>query len=110
MGKPKHGKDSARTKSSAKYKAEGRRIINKQKKAAKIATGKKIKSHKKPKTIWMKWNNLIRNTRKTEPYCDANGNVYWGIDKNGDKEQVQKQIQAAKSKKKKGKTKAKKSE
>lgn len=82
MGKPKHGKDSARTKSSAKYKAEGRRIINKQNKAAKIAAGKKIKSHKQPKTVWMLWDKLIRNTPQSKPYCDTtSGNVYWGKDK-----------------------------
>lgn len=102
MGKPKHGKDSARTKSSAKYKAEGRRAINKAKKAAKIAAGKKIKSHA-PKTIGMMWDNFIRNTPKSTPYCDTNGNVYWGVDKDGGKEKVQ-----TMSKKKRKKQKAEK--
>lgn len=82
MGKPKHGKDSARTKSSAKYKMEGRRDTNKHEVANKVAAGKKIKSHKIPKTMLMHWNNLIRNTPQTKPYCDTtNGNVYWGTDK-----------------------------
>ena len=35
MGRTKHGKDSARAKACAKYKAEGRHIINKQEKAKK---------------------------------------------------------------------------
>lgn len=103
MGIPKHTKNSARTKSCVKYKANGRRIINKQKKAAKIAAGKKIKSRKTPKTIWMKWGRLIRNTVKSKPYCDTNGNVYWGVDKDSGKEKVQ-----AMSKKKRKKQKAEK--
>lgn len=99
MGKPKHGKDSARTKSSAKYKAEGRRAINKAKKAAKIAAGKKIPSHRMKKTWLMKWDDLIRNTPKSKPYVDANGTVYWGIEEKGGKEK----LQAMKAKKGKGK-------
>lgn len=41
MGKPKHGKDSARAKSNK---------LNKAKKAETIESGKKCKTHKKPKT------------------------------------------------------------
>lgn len=82
MGRPKHGKESARTKACAKYKSEGRHIINKQEKAKKIAAGKKIKSRKTPKTPLMKWDTLIRNTVKTKPYVDpVSGNVFWGRDK-----------------------------
>lgn len=82
MGRPKHGKDSARTKACAKYKVEGRHIINKQDKAKKIAAGKKIKSHKTPKTALMKWDALIRNIVQTKPYVDpVSGNVFWGKDK-----------------------------
>jgi hypothetical protein len=36
MGIPKHGKDSARSKSSAKYRAEGRRAKNKVLKALRL--------------------------------------------------------------------------
>ena len=86
MGKTKHGKDSARAKNLARYKDEGRLAINKARKAEKVAEGKKIKSRKTPKTIWMKWSNLLRNTPKTVPYCDAiSGHVYWGKDKNDGK-------------------------
>lgn len=81
MGVPKHGKDSARTKSSAKYKSENRREINKAKKQAKIAAGKKIKSHKGKKTVWMKWDNLIRNTEMIKPEVDSNIGVLWGVTK-----------------------------
>lgn len=101
MGIPKHTKNSARTKSCVKYKSEGRHIINKQKKAAKIVAGKKIKSRKTPKTIWMKWDRLIRNTVKSEPYCDSNGNVYWGVEKDGGKEKVQAMKKVRKGKKQK---------
>lgn len=81
MGITKHGKDSARAKACAKYKAEGRRIINKQEKAKKIVAGKKIKSRKTPKTSDMKWDTLIRNTVQTKPYVDpVSGNVFWGKD------------------------------
>lgn len=87
MGKPKHGKNSARTKSSAKYREQGRRLINKAEKAKKIASGKKIKSRKTPKTIWMKWDILIRNTPKSKPYCDpVSGIVYWGTNKEDGKD------------------------
>ena len=87
MGKPKHGISSARTKSSAKYKAEGRRSINKKIKADKIAAGKKLKSRKTPKTIWMGWEKLIRNTPKSKPYCDStSGTVYWGRDESKEKQ------------------------
>lgn len=36
MGRTKHGKDSARAKACAKYKVEGRRIINKQERQRKL--------------------------------------------------------------------------
>lgn len=45
MGKPKHGKDSARSKKCKRYKDEGRLILNKKKKAEKIAAGKYHKKH-----------------------------------------------------------------
>lgn len=101
MGKPKHGKDSARTKSSAKYKAEGRRAYNKARKAAKIAAGKKIPSRKMKKTWLMKWDTLIRNTPKSKPYVDANGTVYWGIEEKDGKDKVQ-SMKAKKGRKKSG--------
>lgn len=86
MGRTKHGKDSARAKACAKYKAEGRHIINKQEKAKIIAAGKKIKSRKTPKTSDMKWDTLIRNTVQTKPYVDpVSGNVFWGKDKDDGK-------------------------
>ncbi len=97
MGKPKHGKDSARAKACAKYKAEGRAIINKQERAKKVAAGKKIKSRKIPKTIWMKWNRLIRNTPQSKPYCDSNGNVFWGTDKENGKDAVKKRTKKGKA-------------
>ena len=63
MGVPKHHKDSARTKSSAKYRQLGRREINKAEKQKKIAEGKKIKSRKTPKTKDMIWDTVIRNIK-----------------------------------------------
>lgn len=67
MGVPKHGKDSAKAKKNAKYKAEGRYALNKAKKAEKITAGKKIKSRKVPKDKWMRWSNLLRNTPVNKP-------------------------------------------
>ena len=32
------------------------------------------------KTNLMKWDDLIRNTKKTTPFCDKDGNVIWGTD------------------------------
>lgn len=61
MGRTKHGANSARTKSSAKYRAEGRRSENKLAKQKKLAEGKKIKSRKTPKTMDMIWDTMIRN-------------------------------------------------
>ena len=88
MGRTKHGKDSAKAKACARYKSEGRLMLNKQKKAEKLSVGKKIKSRKTPKTSDMKWNTFIRNTVKTKPYVDSNGIVYWGKDKNNNKSKV----------------------
>lgn len=82
MGVPKHGKESARSKSCKKYKESGKAAINKAEKAAKIAAGKKIKSRKQYKTGLMKWENLIRNTKKSVPYCDAAKGTVWGKDQN----------------------------
>ena len=48
---------------------------------AKIAAGKKIKSHKGQKTVWMKWDNLIRNTEVVKPEVDSNIGVLWGVTK-----------------------------
>lgn len=61
MGRPKHGANSARTKSSANYKSSGRRAINKAEKQKKLAEGKKIKSRKTPKTMDMIWDTMTRN-------------------------------------------------
>lgn len=99
MGKPKHGKESARTKSCAKYKSEGRKAINKSNKAAKISAGKKIRSHKMKRTQLMKWDNLIRSIPQSKPYVDTNGVVHWGIDDKGGKEKLQSMKKKGKSKK-----------
>ena len=99
MGKPKHGKESARSKSCAKYKIEGRRAINKNKKAAKIAAGKEVRSHKMKRTQLMKWDNLIRSIPQSKPYVDTNGVVHWGIDDKGGKEKFQNTKKKGKSKK-----------
>lgn len=85
MGKPKHGKDSARSKSCAKYKSEGRRAINKQRKADRIAAGKKICSRKKEITQLMKWDNFYRSLSTNKPYVDSSGAVYWGVDEKSGK-------------------------
>ena len=82
MGIPKHGKDSARSKSSKKYKETGQRLINKAKKAEKLADGKKIKSRKMQKTRLMLLDELIRNTPKSVPFVDERLGVLWGTDKN----------------------------
>jgi hypothetical protein len=37
------------------------------------------------KTNLMKWDDLIRNTKKITPFCDKDGNVIWGTDKNAKK-------------------------
>lgn len=79
MGKPKHGADSARARSCKAYKNEGRYEINKARKAERIVTGKKVKSHKQPKTWLMKWDILIRNTTRSIPVCDTNNGVQWGV-------------------------------
>lgn len=79
MGVPKHGKESARTKACKKYKAEGKRELNKSKKAEKIANGT-YKKKSKPKTKLMKWNNLIKNTTRSTPVC-GDDTVYWGTTK-----------------------------
>lgn len=50
-------------------------------------------------SIWMKWDNLIRNTKKTKPSCDANGNVCWGLDKNAGKKIIQTVKKKSKDKK-----------
>lgn len=44
------------------------------------------KSRKMKKTNLMKWDDLIRNTKKITPFCDKDGNVIWGTDKNAKKE------------------------
>ena len=96
MGKPKHGVNSAKTKACKKYKDTGRLLINKADKAKKIAAGKKIKSRKTPKTIWMKWDRLIRNTPKARPYCDTvTGIVYWGTNKDDGKDMATKHKRTA---------------
>jgi hypothetical protein len=43
------------------------------------------KSRKMKKTNLMKWDDLIRNTKKITPFCDKDGNVIWGTDKNAKK-------------------------
>lgn len=78
MGIPKHGKDSARTKKSKKYKDEGRRETNKLKRAERIAAGKKVKSRKGLKTKDMIAADAIRNVKMVKPYVTAGGMVMWG--------------------------------
>lgn len=43
------------------------------------------KSRKMKKTNLMKWDDLIRNTKQITPFCDKDGNVIWGTDKNAKK-------------------------
>lgn len=86
MGRPKHGVNSARTRACKKYKETGRLLINKAEKKKKLESGKKIKSRRTPKTSLMRWNELIRKTKKVVPYCDpVSGMVYWGTDKEDSK-------------------------
>ncbi len=86
MGRPKHGVNSARTRACKKYKDTGKLLINKAEKEKKLASGKKIKSRKTPKTVLMKWSTFIRNTPKAKPYCDpVSGMVYWGTNKDDNK-------------------------
>lgn len=42
-------------------------------------------NRKMKKTNLMKWDDLIRNTKKITPFCDKDGNVIWGTDKNAKK-------------------------
>lgn len=77
MGKPKHGKDSARTKKCKRYKDEGRLILNKKKKAEKIADGTYHKKHME-KTWDMKMNTILRNAKQAKPVVDQNTGVIWG--------------------------------
>lgn len=77
MGKPKHGKDSARTKKCKRYKDEGRLVLNKKKKAEKIAAGKYHKKHLE-KTWDMKVDTILRNAKQTKPVVDPNTGVIWG--------------------------------
>lgn len=78
MGVPKHGATSAHAKSCKKYKDANHHAINKQRIADRIAAGKKIKPHKQPKTSDMRWNTLIRNTVRENPYVTSSGSVMWG--------------------------------
>lgn len=78
MGIPKHGKDSARTKKSKKYKDEGRRETNKLKRAERIAAGKKIKSRKGLKTKDMLADDAIRKIKLEKPIVTSSGIVMWG--------------------------------
>lgn len=78
MGIPKHGKDSARTKKSKKYKDEGRRETNKLKRAERIVAGKKIKSRKGLKTKDMLADDAIRKIKLKKPIVTSSGLVMWG--------------------------------
>lgn len=80
MGKPKHGKDSARTKKCKRYKDEGRLILNKKKVAEKTAKDKHKRNKKKhlEKTWDMKMNTILRNAKQTKPVVDPNTGVIWG--------------------------------
>lgn len=79
MGKPKHGKNSARSKSCEKYKMSGRLAINKKEKAEKIEAGT-YRKRKPRRTKWMEWDRLIRNTPVIKPTVDKTG-VRWGTSK-----------------------------
>lgn len=70
-----------KTKYCKKYAAEGIKQLNKMRKQERIKAGKKIKSKRMKKTWLMKWDDLIRNTKQTKPYFDAQRGVMWGFDR-----------------------------
>ena len=98
MGKPKHGKDSARSKKCKRYKDEGRLVLNKKKKSEKIASGKYHKK-KLEKTKDMINNTIIRNAKKTKPVVDPNTGVIWGTNVE-DEKSVRKALDKINKKKK----------
>ena len=101
MGKPKHGKDSARTRKCKKYKDEGRLFLNKKKKEEKIAAGTYHKRHLE-KTWDMKVNTILRNAKQTKPVVDTNTGVIWGTNVEDEKSVARalKKINKNKNKKK----------